>query len=321
MKSNDKYKPKFFPFSAGIPWKIERGKYIIPSIDRETWHKVLDDKTIVIAAYGSYLESYFSLSVAEMFAKLDPNKKVYWIGNSKYEMFASLQGLCKPCNINLTKNEIDKYPVPLFFDKKDNAYFNVLNNYLIKTSYWGLYPKMMHGPILKQIFENVMVPWNGYIPKMRNLGTDYFDELVRTGVLKDRSRIITLILNNNISDVLNWNIHNIKEFAQLVYNKGFRLVVFSTFSNLFHGTKVISCDFDIRKMLQILSKSWMAISNDIHFSLISMMASDCKILGAALDGPMNLVKNAEFLDVHNDIFSYRDWISPLDAYTICEGLL
>lgn len=323
MKSSneDRYKPKFFPFSAGIPWKIERGKYIVPYIDREIWHKVLDDKNIIISVFGSYLESYFSLSVAEMFAKLDPKRKVYWLGNPEYEVFFKLQGLCKPCNIKLTKDGVERYPTPIFFDQKDNAYFNVLNNYLIKTSYWGLHLKKVNDPILKQIFANVMVPWNGYIPKMRNLGSEYFDELVRTGVLKDRSRIITLILNENIEDMLRWNIHHIKEFSQLVSNKGFRFVVFSKYSNLFHGTKIIACDFDIRKILQILSRSWLAMSNDINFSLISMMASDCKIIGTSLDGPMNLVKNAEFLEVQNDIFSYRDWISPIDAYTICEGLL
>lgn len=322
MKSSKKeYKPKFFPFSAGIPWKIERGKYIVPSIERDVWYKVLDDKRIIITAFGSYLESFFSLSVAEMFTALDPRRKVYWLGNSQYEEFVRLQGLCKPSSIALTKDDVERYPTPIFFDKKDNAYFNVLNNYLIKTSYWGLYPKKVKAPILKQIFDNVMVPWNGYVPKMRNLGLEYYNELVRTGKLREKSRVVTIILNENIEDLLEWNVHNIKEFAQLATNKGLRVVVFSKFSNLFYGTRIITCNFDIRKVLQLVSKSWMVLSNDVNLLIISMMVSEAKIIGPALEGPMDLLGNAEFLGVHNDIFTSRDRISPIEAYTICEGLL
>lgn len=323
MKSSKekKYKPKFFPFSAGIPWKIERGKYIVPSISREIWYKVLDDKCIIITVFGSLLDSFFSLSVAEMFAAVDPRRKVYWLGNSEHEILVRLQGLCKSSSIILTKDDVERYPTPIFFDKKDNAYFNVLNNYLIKTSYWGLYPKKVNTPILKQIFDNVMVPWNGYVPKMRNLGSEYYDELVRIGKLRDKSRIVTIVLNENIEDMLDWNIHNIKEFVQLATNRGLRVVVFSKFSNLFYGTKIITCDFDIRNVLQLINKSWMVLSNDINLLIISMMISEAKIIGPALEGPMDLLGNAEFLGVHNDIFTSSDWISPIEAYTICEGLI
>src|SRR5690606_18313295 len=256
-----------------------------------------------------------------MFATTDSKRKVYWLGNPEFETLVKLQGLCKPCKINLTKSDLEHYPTPIFFDKNENAYFNVLNNYLIKTSYWGLHPETVNDPVLKQIFANVMVPWNGYFPKMRNLGSEFFEELIRTGRIRDRSRIITLILNDKIEDILKWNLHNIKEFAQLIANKGIRVVVFSKHSNLFHGTKIIAFDFNIRNILQLINRSWMVLSNDINLLLISMMSSDCKIMGPSIDGPMNLLKNAEFLEVQNDIFSSRNWISPIEAYTICEGLL
>src|SRR5512138_812183 len=90
-----RYKPKYFPFSAGIPWKVERGKYIIPEIDSVTWHKVIGDRDIVITAFGGIFESFFSLSVAEAINAFDSSHKLYWLGNPSYEFFVRAQGLCK----------------------------------------------------------------------------------------------------------------------------------------------------------------------------------------------------------------------------------
>lgn len=90
-----KYKPKFFPFSAGIPWKVERGKYIVPEIDSETWHKVLDSRDITIVAFGGLFESFFSLVAAEALVSFDSGHRIYWLGNQEYNIFARSQNLCK----------------------------------------------------------------------------------------------------------------------------------------------------------------------------------------------------------------------------------
>lgn len=323
MRSSEKqYKPKFFPFSAGIPWKVDRGKYIIPEIDSETWHKVLDGRNIIITAFGGVLESFFSLAAAEALVSFDPGHRVFWLGDPAYSAFVRAQGLCKASTINLTKDTLKNYPTPLFFDQDENAYLNILNNYLVRLSYWGKYPDQRTAPALEQMFENVMVPWRqNFVPKLRALGTEFYDELCRTGQVRSRSRIVLVVLKPTQDDALSWILQNLKEFAQLVNSKGLKVVVFAPNTRMFYGTKIIAHEYDIRKILQVMKKSWMVFSSDVHWLLIAMMVSDAKVMGRHMEGPFDLYKNAEYLGATNDIFTDQKWMSPIDAFTICEGLL
>lgn len=323
MRSNRKvkYKPKYFPFSAGIPWKVERGKYIIPEIDAETWNEVLKDKNIHIVSFGGALESFFSLSAAEAIFSIDQSKKLYWIGNAQWSSFCRAQGLCKISPIDFTKDLLSEYPVPLFFDKDNNAYFNVLNNYLVRSSYWGLCLEKVESPVLGQIFRNVMIPWNNYCPKLRSLNNNVFDELCKTGRVKHKSRVITLILDKTECDLLEWNLQNVKEFAQLVSTKDLKLIVFTKNIKIFYGTKIIVEEYNLDRILSIISNSWMILSNTIDWLLISMMLSKAKIIGRTIDGSFNLIKNAEIIESDNEIFTSKDRVSPIDAFTICQGLL
>lgn len=320
-RKKKEYKPKYFPFSSGIPWKIDHGKYVIPEISYETWHRVLDGKDIIITAFGGLIESFFSLSVAESIVTFDPKHNMYWLGYSKYDVFARMQGLVKPSLITFPPETLKEYPVPLFFDADNNAYFNVLNNYLVRTSYWGQYPELRTAPILKQISENSMIPWNMNIPQMRHLGTEFYDELCTVGRLRNRSKVILIILDTTDSDVLGWNTHNIREFSQLIASKGFKVIVFCQNTIAFQGSKILAFEYDIRKILQMINVSWMVLSNSIQWLLISMILSDVKIVSRQVDGPFDLFENADFIGAQNDIFTDRKFFSPVDVFTICEGLI
>lgn len=322
MKSNDRYKPKFFPFSAGIPWKIDRGKYIVPEIDSETWHKVLDNRQITITAFGGLLESFFSLAAAEALVSFDPGHRLFWLGNPEYNFFVRVQNLCKLSDLDLKPEMLGNYPTPIFFDAHENAYLNVLNNYLVRTSYWGKYPEPVNTPVLEQIFQNVMVPWRpSYVPKFRKLGSEFFDELCRTRRIRQRTKIVCIVLNPVQDDLLGWNMHNLKEFTQLASHKGLKIVVFTHNVNMFYGTKILAHEYDLRKILQVMMNSWMVLSSDVQWLLIALIITDARVIAKQMDGPFDLFKNAEVLGAQNDIFTDRECMSPIDAFTICEGLL
>jgi hypothetical protein len=319
MKPKRKYKSKFFPFSPGIPWKMSNGKYIVPEIDFETWHKVLDGREVIIAAFGGLLESFFSLCAAEALVSFDTSHKIYWLGNSEHSFFVRAQGLCKISPVQLTSEMLKQYPVPLFLDNGGNAYLNILNNYIVRKSYWGKYPEVVKAPVLEQISSNIMIPWRDYVPKLRNLGTEFFEELRNTGRVRQTSKIISIILSNTNRDILKWNVQNVKEFSQLVSNKGWKVVVFTNNVNAFYGTNILAVEYNLRNILQIIKKSWIVLSNDIDWLLISIAVSDTKVISKHIDNQWNLFKNAEFIGVNNDIFTDRH-ISPIDAFGICEGL-
>jgi hypothetical protein len=231
------------------------------------------------------------------------------------------QNLCKFCDINLTPDRLKSYPTPIFFDQEDNAYFNVLNNYLVKTAYWGKYPEPVREPVTEQIFRNVMVPWHEYIPNLRKLGTEFYDELCQTGRIHERSRIVLIILDPSKDDVLQWDLQHIKAFSQLALHKGLKVIVFTHETGRFYGSKIMAQEYNPRNILQVMRQSWMVLSGDIRWLLIALMVSEAKVIARQVDGPFDLFKNAEFLKAQNDIFTDRNWVSPIDAFTICEGLL
>ena len=319
MKQKKKYRARFFPFSPGIPWKVKNGKYIIPEIDFETWHKVLDGREIIIVAFGGLLESFFSLCAAEALVSFDSSHKIYWLGNPEYSFFVRAQGLCKISSVKLTQEMLRQYPVPLFLDNGGNAYLNILNNYLVRRSYWGKYPDIVRAPVLEQISVNIMIPWRNYVPNLRGLGTEFFDELCSTGRIRKTTKVISIIFGNTNKDIMRWNLQNIKEFSQLASHKGWKVIVFTNKTSAFYGTNILAVEYNLRNILQTIKKSWVVLSNDINWLLISLIISDAKLISRNLDNQFSLFKNAEFLGVNTDIFTDQS-ISPMDVFGICEGL-
>jgi len=209
--------------------------------------------------------------------------------------------------------------VPLFLDNSGNAYFNILNNYLFRTSYWGKYTEEVSAPIFEQMASNIMIPWRDYVPKLRNLGSEFLDNMYKIGRLRTTSKIISIILSDTDNDILQWSAQNIKEFAQLSSHKGWKVIVFTNNTNALYGQNVLTVEYNYRNILQAIKDSWVVLSNDIDWLLISIMISDAKIISTHVDNQYGLFKNAEFISADNDIFTNRNLL-PVDAFGICEGL-
>jgi len=327
MPRKKRISSKFFPFSPGIPWKIERGKYILPQISSNIWNQVLVDKNIVITVpFGGLLESFFSLSVAEALNFFDgKNHKVFWLGPSQYSIFPRLQNLSTICYKNITKEILEKYPAPIFFDQQNNVYINILHNYLTRYSYWGLYPEPVDTPILFQIFKNMCIPFDKkYIPHLRKMhGISFADKLYETNKLRPRNKFVLIILDENSTEnTLNWSVRNIKEFNQLATTKRLKTVVFTKNINKFYGSNILCFEYNIKNILDLISKSWMILSNKIDWTFIGMVLSgETHLVARETKGPYDLFSNAELISAENSIFTDRNPLSPIDVFSICEGLL
>jgi hypothetical protein len=232
-----------------------------------------------------------------------------------------LNGLCAPSSIDL-KGVTEKYPVPIFFDKKNNAYFNFLNNYLCRKSYWGTHAEEDNRPILQQLTGNFTIPWSGKAPSMRRLLSSEFDSWCNTNRLKPKHKKILIIPDMDgihDEDCLQWNHHNIRELSALVSSKGFRVVVASQNSGLYYGTKISTMGYDYRMIISAIRKSWMVLSSSVDWLLIAMMMSDCYLASTFTTKRLGLIENAEIIQAKNVIFTDRKWLSPMDVYAICEG--
>jgi hypothetical protein len=260
--------------------------------------------------------------LAEVLKTQNPKTRLFWIGNGKFDGLIHLNGLCENSNINI-KVILDKYPVPIFLDKYNNVYFNLLNNYIIRKSYWGMYEEVTKKPILKQLMDNFTIPWDGQLPIMRKLTTDKFRSWCNINHIRDNSKIILIIINNDTIhdiDCLKWNIHNIKELSAFVSNIGFKVVIASKEHGLYYGSKLITIDYDYSMIFQLIKKSLMVLSTSIDWLLISMLISKCYIGSIMMNDQLSLFNNADVINAKNVIFTDKEWLSPMDVYAICGGI-
>lgn len=307
---NKEYK-RFFPFCPGIPWKIEYGKYVIPSVTYDTWCSKIRDKEFVVVCYGSLFETLVSLSCAETLLSLE-NKPVFWIGNKKYYPLINTNGLFKISVVNLTKKRTEKYPTPVFFDRENRCYFNILNNYKLRRNWYGKHPWPNKKPAIQQAFDNCLLPWSNHLPVLRNKKEN--DKINR------KSKNIFIIVDSSDNSSLDWSIQQIKEFSAMVSPRGFQVIVFSKNIYSFAGTRILALPYDELIIINDLDKAFMVLSTNIEWLLISLLLSNAHLVCLNVFIEMfDLFKNAEFIGASNPITVENDSLSPLDVFKICVG--
>jgi hypothetical protein len=319
MKS--RYSTVYFPFSPGIPWTVKNNKYVIPKVDFDVWKEFVDKREIVVVAYGGFFESFFSLSFIEMVKDLLPGKKVSWLGNLEYEFLLKAQNLVRRSLLPLTKEKLAKYPVPLFADAGNNAYYNCLHNYIYSKSFFLKHRKENRDPLLKQIFNNALVPFDPkYTPKLRNLNylSSEYNDWKRAARFSDKGKFI-LIIPGEEPGSLGWRDRDIRELAGLISRFGLSVVVCLERSGVFYGPKLFQAPVTLPIKTNLLKKAWMILSDSFDDLLVGMMVSNATI-GASNQGD-ELYRNAEFIGAENVIFTDNGQISPMDVYAMCEGSL
>jgi transposase len=60
---------RVFPFAPKILWTLNSGKYVKPKLPKIVIDRSIKNKTIVVSAFGNIFESFFSMSLLELFSK------------------------------------------------------------------------------------------------------------------------------------------------------------------------------------------------------------------------------------------------------------
>jgi hypothetical protein len=316
MKS--KNKTKFFPFSPGVPWKIDGKKCIIPEINKEIWDSIVKPETIInIVCYGDFVCSMFSLSFIEAMKRNNRNNVIRWIGNDHYSFLINYHGLAKPSHI--TRIDLKKYPVPLFMDKEKNVYINVMHNCFHKYNYWGTDYQKQDGPIFEQMFKNSFSPWDrSYLPKMRNIGSDFIENILRTGRAVN-NKIICIVDDATENDVLKWTVQQIKEFMQIAISKNYTPIIFARNTKPYRNYSLVF-DIEERHVFQVLKKSILLLSNQREWTFASLLFSNAKVFSMHEEGPLDLIKNADYIGCENHITSMNTTFKPLEVIEMMEML-
>lgn len=328
---------KYFPFSPGIPWRVENGKYILPKTAKITYDQVIEDKeNLIVICYGGLLESFYSFMLVEALSEHFPDKNIFWSGNGEFDEIAYINKIAEPIRSIVDKDLIKQYPVSIFFDKQDNVYINTLHNYITKDPFIITDEIRINDElILVQIFENCLLDWNKYVPKIRILSDKRFNKWKKNNSFYSNQKYIVIVpektswSGHNGIECLNWSKKQVLSLAAYLRRAGINVVIcsdahknnYNSFSNIYVAPLDISILFNLyQNAASILSK-------DIDFLFLALSICNSPILGyIKFSESMNnykdffdLEKNSRFLGANNIIY-LNDELSVEEVASVVESL-
>jgi len=320
-----RFSTKYFPFSPGIPWTIKYSKYIVPEVPGSIVLSNLKDKNIIVAAYSGFLESFFSLVLCEMMNYMLPSSKLLWAGDDRFGSLIKINGLAKLYNGDVDQSVLDRYPVPLFFDKENNAYFNCLNNYIDVKTYYTTHGYFDSRAAVKQIIEKSLFDWDiRYMPKLRNLYRDHSKLRSKLDVSKiSEERPFVLLLPDtdwsvHNEDCLGWTPTQIKSFGALLSQENIPLIVLTKNPSKYFYSFVTVLPMEMELLLYLIMKAKYILSSTIDFLLVGGAISDATIISRPVSGEFKLSKNIRYLEGKNVIYTIEE-IFPTKVYSYISG--
>jgi len=306
---------KYFPFAPGLPYKIKNGRYVIPTMDYSYWQKALDCEEIVVAAYKGLFESLFSLSIFEAINYVFPGKTLYWSGNTEFNQLVYLNGLGSSAYF-LNQEQLEQYPVPIFFDAEGRTYFNCLNNYIDVKTYQGEFRYQDRKPAAEQLFRNALVDWSiQYLPKWRHLAEppDLKEWSIAHHFRANRSFVLFVEgLSAHEPSGLNWSIADLRSFSAMLRSSLLPFVVLTQRPQKYAGLNVYLPPFELNTALYLISKAHSVLSPDMDW-LLAAMLMEKSVVGNSQKGIFDLEKNKRYLKVDGKICFFKD-ITPLQAF-------
>lgn len=308
----------YFPFAPGLPYKVRRGKYIIPTIDPKSWDRIFQGRQVVLAAYGGFFETLFSFSIAEAINQLKPKTKIKWVGDRFYDQIRVANGLASSSDLEIDQNTLSKFPVPIFFDKKENLFINCLNNYRKVFSYAGEFRYNDKRAAVKQIFQNIMIRWEPkYLPTLRQECPGHLEKLAKLRKFDLQQPYILLIpdrtgWSDHDVSCLEWSLNEIRSFAAMVRASDYNLVIFSPAPEKYHGIKAFIPPFQLNDLLYLLDNAKVVLSKDVDFVLGASIVGNAKTISLPTINEFKIEKNRKFLLSSNEARTLRD-LSPLKA--------
>ena len=319
MKSKIRINIKYFPFSPGIAWKVKNGKYIIPKLDQISWNRALENREVVLVCHGGLFESFFSLSILEALNSIRPDKKLYWCGDSRFDLIYSLNNLAKKSLINIDEETLENYPTPLFLDKNKYVYFNCLSNYINISTYYGRYAYDDQKAVVKQIFRNSLLEWDKkYIPKLRKKESIEFDKWVKLTKFKI-NQPYALILpertgwSDHSNSCLSWNVSQVKSVVSILKQSNIQPVIISPYASRYYDVTTFTLLNKLEFLFNLIPSAKIVLSEDVDILLLAMMISNSKIISQKQKREFALGKNKKFLNVDNEIVEKNNLL-PIDVY-------
>ncbi|HLG27609.1 MAG TPA: hypothetical protein VI423_07475 [Paenisporosarcina sp.] len=291
----------------------------------DAWHRALHGKEIVVVAYGGFIESFVSLCFLEIVNYLSPGKKLFWLGNNRFASLVEVNGLAQICESDVSKETFANYPVPLFMDRDNHAFFNCLNNYLQVKTWYGANGYKDKRPLFQQILRNTMIPWEmHYLPQLRNPKcSDELSQWAQLNHFHFNQPYVCVFPDRGLSDhqktsALGWNESQLKAFAAMLRRVGISMIVFTSQSQKYYGVPINCLPVRIDFILNLLPAAAAVLSEEVDLLLVAAVISSAKLISKPLKNEFNLNNNVRFLR-HETVIYTDKTLTPLTAFNAVRG--
>lgn len=310
---------KIFPFCPEVLWKTSGG-IIKDKLDVDRWNKIFKDRERgCVIAYGGLLESFLSLSIAEIYAKHNPILKLSWAGNTFFQPLVRYSGLFKDCVERDLSRYKSLYPCPIFIEN-DYVYFNSLINCYKYYDIAGIAVRENTGLVSKQILLNSHLGDKIIIPKMRRFEPP--EKIIQWMKLNKFNPNLPFVLlvpgklySNHKKDLIkNWNSSSYKALANLCSNAGYQVVVL-TDNNVFVNQYIKVAPPSLEFLLYfIMNNPKLVVTESVDVSLVSGLLADSKLVTNKQVFNLNIKANLEFCGRKNSVLRKSRYISPIEIY-------
>jgi hypothetical protein len=294
----------------------------VPELPAELVSRLLRDKEVVVCAFGGLLESFYSLSILETLNKNLFGKELYWAGNNEYGPLVAANGLAKPFYEQVTSQDTQRFPSPLFLDRSGRVYFNCLNNYLERKPYYSSRGFPDERAAIQQIVEKSTVQWDEkYVPQVRypeEFG-NYDDLFKARGITLTKKSILLIPDETGISihglDCLGWNEHQVKSFVAMASKEGYQVMLLTTRPEVYWGTTAKVIPFSVNMFFTLIDEVKFVLAADVDFLLVTLGLGDTAVISNHTGGAFKLSKNSNVVRSESVIYTKNE-ILPAEAFEI-----
>jgi hypothetical protein len=284
---SDEYSIKYFPFSPGIPWVVKK-RIIVPEVPHSILYDTLSGRKVTVIAYGGLLESFFSFSILEQLNHFIPSAQLFWEGNDKFTPLVKMNGLAAITKDPVGQETLRSYPVPLFFDRDGNAYFNCLNNYIKKRACDLSYIANDYKAVAEQVVRNGLFKWStAFIPDLRFMDYEKLDNYLKSIGLSVDSAIVTIFpddttdLSIHDTDCLGWNAAQVRAFAAILKQKFITPIIITNSPQKYSYSQAhVLHGLDLSLIIYLLQSSCAILSKNPDFLIVGNAVSNAKLVSA-----------------------------------------
>lgn len=270
----------YLPYCPGIPWTINDHQVIIRKLNGSADKLLTNNLNIV--CHGGLLEAFLSSFAIEYLHYKYPSKNIIWHGLYEFKDIFKHQGIASVSN-DISQDVAESYPIPMFKDRENNTYFNLLDNYFNYSTYLGKKFKKNKINFIDTINKNFMV--GNLLDHPLNFRVSHHDpefdawKHLNKAILKKPYMLILpdrLTTSLHHLDFIKFSMMELRGLASVLASKGIQMIVMSDDASKYYGNfKFIKYSFN--RFVNLSQNAKFILSRQPDFSLISLFISKAHV--------------------------------------------